>query len=232
MKKNFTSILFCFLISITAFAQENTFFEKTDAFLKEFVNDNKVDYDAIKKKPTELDEIVKIIAKFELTTDENTTKAFLVNAYNILVIKSIVAKFPIKSPMDVGGFFDKTKHTLAGKSYTLNDIENKLIREKYNDARFHFVLVCGANGCPPIIATAYVPKTIENQLTRQTTLALDDPSFLRLSKGKVSLSQIFEWYKVDFGKNAIDFINKYRTEKIDAQLKIGYYSYDWSLNIK
>ena len=141
MKNTLTFLIIIMLLSINASAQDTTFFSKTDAFLKKYVSDTKVDYNAIKKNPSELDEILKIIADYELTKDENTNKAFLVNAYNLLVIKGISTKFPVKSPLDITGFFDKSMYTIVGKKVTLNDIENKMLRAKYNDARLHFVLV-------------------------------------------------------------------------------------------
>ncbi len=111
---------------------------------------------------------------------------------------------------------------LAGKQITLNDIEHKLLRAQFNDARFHFVLVCGAIGCPPLINQAYLPNILETQLEKQTTLALNG-DFLKvnLKKKRVEVSQIMEWYKDDFtknGKSEIDFINKYRTEKLDRNI--------------
>ena len=194
--KNISYLLLTILLCITASAQENTFFSKTDAFLKKHVSDNKVDYNAIKKNPSELDEILKIIADYELTKDENTNKSFLINAYNLLVIKGISAKFPVKSPLDIAGFFDKTSYTISNKKVTLNDIENKMLRAKYNDARLHFVLVCGSNGCPPLLAEAYFPKNLDAKLNQQATKALNNPNFIKVEGNKIQLSQIFEWYKI------------------------------------
>ena len=59
--------------------------------------------------------------------------------------------------------------------------------------------------------------------------------FLRVNvkKKRVQVSQIMEWYKVDFtmnGKSEIDFINKYRTEKLDSEFKLNYFPYDWKVN--
>jgi hypothetical protein len=232
MKKAILIVL-SLLVSTTNFAATTSeFFNDADLFFKKHISNMDVDYAAIKSNPNVLNDLVKQIESFQFSKDENINKAFLVNAYNLLVINSIVSKYPIKSPLDVAGFFDKTKHAVAGKSYTLNDIENNLIRAKYNDARFHFVLVCGANGCPPIISGAYFPQTIESQLTDQTTKALDNPTFLKVSNGKVLLSQIFEWYKADFGKNVLDFVNKYRTQKLNTDTKTAFYNYDWTVNKK
>jgi len=232
MKKIIFLIVVTMLFGSFATAQENTFFNETDIFLKKYVTENKVDYDAIKKNPTELDEIIKLIATYELTKDENTNKAFLINSYNLLVIKGVLAKYPIKSPLDIVGFFDKITHTVAGKKLHLNDIENKLLRAKYNDARLHFVLVCGANGCPPIVPEAYLPKTLNAKLDQQTTKALNNPNFIKVSGGKIQLSQIFEWYKEDFKNKEIEFINSFRENKLNPKSKFSYYPYDWSLNNK
>ena len=135
--------------------------------------------------------------------------------------------------MDDAGFFDKTKYSLAGKKVTLNTIENKLLRAKFKDARFHFVLVCGAIGCPPLINKAYLPDTLEAQLETQTKKALNG-SFLRVNtkKKRVAGSEILKWYKEDFVQNGseIDFINTYRTEKIPNTYKLTYFTYNWNLN--
>ena len=135
----------------------------------------------------------------------------------------------------MSGFFDRIKYKVIGKKMTLNDIENKMIREKYKDPRFHFALVCGANGCPVIINKAYLPTTIDAQLTNQTRIAVNNANFTRVSDEAktVKLSQLFDWYKEDFltkGDNYIDFLNKYRTDKIPDNYKVYLYNYDWTLN--
>ena len=108
------------------------------------------------------------------------------------------------------------------------------MRAQFSDVRFHFVLVCGAVGCPPLINKAYLPNTLEKQLETQTKTALNG-SFLKVNtkKKRVEASQIMEWYKEDFtmnGTSEIDFINKYRTEKLDQKYKLSYFAYNWTLN--
>ena len=234
----YISILFFFIFASSNSQDLATFFSKTDAFLKKNVSNSKVDYQAIKNDSNSLNGILEMASKIDLSKESaNTTKAFWINAYNLSLIKGILVKYPVKAPTDIAGLFDKTTYLIAGKKLTLNDIENKMIREKYNDARVHFVLVCGANGCPPITNFAYTPDDIEEQLNKQTKIALNNPGFIKVNAGskKVELSQIFEWYKADFitkGKNEIDFINQYRETKIDSKSKVSYYPYDWNLNKK
>jgi len=212
-----------------------TFFSKADAFFKTNVSNGKVNYASIHKNQAKLNELLSLASKVKVTTGSaKDYQAFWINAYNVSVIKGIIDNYPIKSPLDKAGFFDKTKYNLGGKSITLNDIEHKLLRPKFKDPRFHFVLVCGAIGCPPLISKAYLPTTLDAQLQKQTKLALNG-SFLRVNtkKKRVDGSEILKWYKEDFtmnGTSEIDFINKYRTEKIPSGFKLGYFTYNWNLN--
>ena len=234
MKK---SILILLVILSTAIqAQDLTsFFSKADTFFATHVRNGKVDYDNIHKNQEKLNELLTIAKGVSITdSDVNNYQAFWINAYNISVIKGIVDNYPTKSPLDNPGFFDKTRYSLSDKQITLNDIEHKLLRVKFKDARFHFVLVCGAIGCPPLIDKAYLPSTLDAQLEQQTKLAING-DFLKVNtkNKRVEASKILKWYKEDFtknGTNEIDFINKYRTKKVSENSKISYFTYNWSLN--
>jgi len=231
----YITVLLALLFSAISFAQSPTsFIEKSDAFFRAHVKNGLVDYKGIKSDPSSLNELI-ILAK-DVRVSKNDRKdyqSFWINAYNVSVIQGIVNNYPTKSPLDVKGFFDKNTYELGGKKTTLNDLENKLLRAVFpQEARFHFVLVCAGLGCPPIISEAYTPAKLEEQLQRQTVIALNNPSFIKVKGTKVKLSQIFEWYKGDFTQNGneIDFINAFRKEPISAKAKISYYPYDWTLN--
>ncbi len=214
-----------------------TFFNKTNEFLNEFVSEGKVNYATLKADATKLEEVLSIAESISIyKKNELEYQAFWINVYNLSVIKGIVDNYPIKSPLNKAGFFEKIKHNVGGKSITLNDIENKLLRAQFNDARFHFVLVCGAIGCPPLTNNVYLPTTLEAQLEKQTKIALNG-SFLKVNTKKklVQGSEILKWYKGDFtmnGMSEIDFINQYRTEKIPSNFKLSYFTYNWNLNKK
>jgi len=235
MKKNIL-ILTVIISSLSLQAQDlKTFFSQADAFFKAHVSNGKVAYSNIHTNPDELNAVLKIAEGISVSkTDGNNYQAFWINAYNLSVIKGIIDHYPTNSPLDNAGFFDKTTHNLGGMSITLNDIEHKLLRGNFKDARFHFVLVCGAVGCPPLINKAYLPNTLNTQLETQTKIALNG-TFLRVNpkKKRVQASQIMEWYKEDFtrhGKSEIDFINAYRAEKLEGSYKLSYFPYDWKLN--
>ncbi|GAA3636258.1 DUF547 domain-containing protein [Flavivirga jejuensis] len=224
------------LFAFKSFSQDvNLFFNKADAFFKANVAGGKVAYSKINSNKGALNDVLKLAETISVSKDDaKNYQAFWINAYNLSVIKGIIDHYPTKSPLDHAGFFDKTTHSLGGKKITLNAIEHELLRAQFNDARFHFVLVCGALGCPPLINKAYLPSTLNSQMDTQTKKALNG-SFLKVNtkKKRVQASQIMTWYKEDFimkGKTEIDFINKYRTEKIPDNFKLSYFPYDWNLN--
>lgn len=230
------TIVLAFIGYNLGFSQDvDSFFSKADAFMSTYVKDGRVAYSKVKSNPAELDELMQMASGISISkSDAKNYQAFWINAYNLSVIKGIVDNYPIKSPLDKAGFFDKVTYSIGGTEITLNDIENKQLRGNFpEEARFHFVLVCAGLGCPPIISKAYLPNTLEQQLQQQTELSLNNANFIRLKGKKVQLSQIFEWYKGDFtqgGKSLVDFVNLYRNEKIDAKTKVSYYPYDWTLN--
>ncbi len=250
-------ILFCFIITTgcrVSIAADSTapdtnensivipvpslddFFKDANRFFGIYVSDGRVDYAAIKADRSALDKLVAMIGSADLSSETTNTKiAFYINAYNLLVMKSVADNYPLAKPTDVAGFFDLKKHQIAGEYLTLNDIENKKLRP---DPRVHFVLVCAAKGCPKILNEAYMPSTVQDQMTQQTKRAMNDASFIKVDDAAktVKVSQIFDWYKDDFikqpGANALTFINQYRDVRIPSDYKVSAYEYDWSLNKK
>lgn len=212
------------------------FFNKADTFLKKYVKNGSVNYKLVTSNKGEISSLVSEIGTINLSRiDEKNRKAFYINAYNLLVIQSIVDKYPVESPMKIEGFFDKKKHWVAGEQLTLNELEKEKLLKPYGDPRFHFALVCAAKSCPSLANEVYLPATIDEQLDQQTRKSINNTQWLRLSptKKKVSVSKIFEWYSGDFlveGQSIITWINKYRDTKIPTGYQLEYYEYDWSLN--
>jgi hypothetical protein len=227
-------LLFISPVHSTGQMTMSDFEEKANEFFYKYVTTGKVHYGAIKQNSMELDKLVAFYESTKLDSLVGNEKlAFLINVYNLSVINQIIKKYPKKSPMDIAGFFDINKFTLAGKKLTLNYLENELIRKQFKDPRIHFVLVCGAIGCPVIINQAYTADSLEIQMERQTAIAINNTQFIYKKETTFFISEIFKWYKDDFGtgsKGVVNFINKYRKKKIGPNDKIDYYPYNWSIN--
>jgi len=218
-------------------AQElNVFLDKADAFFSKNVDNGLIDYQGIKSNPTELNELVALVAKqntSQLSAIEK--KTFFINAYNISVINGIIKAYPTDSPLSIGGFFDMKKHTIASEKITLNKLEKEYLLKETGDEKLHFVLVCAAISCPSIAEYAYRPENLEAQILDRTKKALSNPDFIRVNEETkmVGLSEIFRWYKGDFkdkADNIIAYLNQYRSIAIPADFKTNYYTYNWSLN--
>lgn len=235
--KKFLIFTFCFLQLTMLHANSSSdFFTRTDGLLKKYVKNGLVSYKDIKKDMTEIKALYTAIGEMDLTgKSDNEKKAFYINAYNLIVIYWVVEYYPLKSPLDKSGFFDKVKHKVAGEELSLNALEIKKMLMPYKDGRFHFALACAAKSCPPLASFAYTPEKLEQQLNDRTTLALNNAEWLKVnaSEKKVEFSKIFDWYKGDFmsdGKTQIDWVNTYRKNKIPATYAISFYEYNWSLN--
>ena len=231
-KFSFILLLHLFISNI-ANAQngEKSIYKLFDVFYKNYVTSGLVDYKLLKSGSTEMDSLVKIIGNYTPTNDQDK-KAFLINSYNLFVIKQLTDAYPITSPQKIKGFFDNKVFKVLGNWYSLNEIENIELRKFYKDPRLHFVLVCGALGCPPIINEAYTPDKLEILLNTQTKLALNNSEFIRVENDKVFLSEIFKWYADDFTQDQalIDFLNLYKDIKLPKHYTIDFYPYDWKIN--
>ena len=230
----YITLLWLLLPGMAVAQSTEDFFSGSERFFAAHVTDGKVDYKGINADPSALNALLDQARDIKVNaSDADTYRAFWINTYNLVVIKGIIDNYPINSPLDKAGFFDKTKYAVGGEKITLNDIENKKLRAVFNDARVHFVLVCGAQGCPPLISQAYTPANVDSLLEQQTKLAVNNPNFIKVKGKKVGVSEIFKWYKEDFvtkDQNLVGFLNKYRTTPIADGAKISYYSYDWRLN--
>ncbi len=226
-----------FLFPWTLQAQSlSQFFSESDAFFKAWVKDGRVDYAGVKQHFQQIESLYGQLNRIDLTkASADGKKAFYLNAYNLAVVYQVSKYYPLKSPMDQSGFFDKVRHQVVGESLTLNALEINKIVKGYGDARIHFALACAAKSCPSLASFAYRPETLDQQLDERTWKALNDADFIRVDTRRktVAVSKIFDWYQKDFTKNGqtvLQFINQYRHSKIGDDFKIEYYEYDWQLN--
>jgi len=234
MKRIFISTILLVGFSTLQAADLADFTKKSDTFFSKYVNNGMVAYKAIKANSTQINSLYSDIESMSLANASNDQKkAFYINAYNLIVIYQVAKFYPLKSPLDQSGFFEKVKHKVAGESLTLNHLEIKKLLLPYKDARIHFALACAAKSCPPLASFAYTPDQLDQQLKQRTKEAINNEDWLKVKDNKVLISKIFDWYKKDFtqtGMSVLEWINQYRNQKIPSDYSLGYYEYNWSLN--
>jgi len=196
-----------------------------------------VDYAALKKNG-QVDKVYQQISAFpvESLSGKEETLAFYINTYNILALKTVVDHWPVESIKDVGSIFSpvwgKDAGMIGGKSVSLDDIENKMIRP-LGEPRIHLAIVCASVSCPDLRNEPYTAATLDKQLDEQANAFLrNDKKGLYITQDEVVVSKIFKWFKQDFDKvgGIESFIRGYRADlpvsyPIDADI-----DYDWSIN--
>ncbi|XP_059417138.1 uncharacterized protein LOC132152385 isoform X2 [Carassius carassius] len=229
----------------------------------------RVDYKAMSRSPfferyCDLAVHLQRVDLLSLSREEKL--AFFINIYNALVIHgNLRLGFP-KNIWQRYRFFNYVSYFIGGEVYTLQDIENGVLRGNRkgvaqllkpfsrNDPRLqvalpdvepliHFALNCGAKGCPPI--KTYTSQDIDSQLraAAEAFLENDDSCVIDSAGREVKLSQIFKWYKADFGGSDEKLLNwvfehmgasqKKRTLQAllsEGKVKVSYLPYDWSIN--
>ncbi len=226
-------IMLLILVSTPLFGQ-NDFFKKVDIFLNHYVQSGRVDYEKIQENEAALHHLIEEIQSFPVSEQDATTqKAFWINAYILITIKTVVDHYPIESPLDFPGFF-KQKNIAGTLSLSLDEIEKIKLLESFQDPRIHFAIVCAASDCSPIANHAYFPNMLDDQLDIQVSKAMDNPNFIRVDtlQKEINISEIFRWYKPDFDASGgvRPFINKYRSIPLPDNFKIKYYTFNWTLN--
>jgi len=206
-----------------------------DRLLQKFVSaDGSVDYAGIKADPMLLDEFIRELENYPIKDDweRNEKLTYWVNAYNVYTLKLIVDNYPLSKITDLenGKPWDKKWISLGGNTYSLNQIENKIIRPQFNDPRIHFALNCAAVSCPPLLNQAYLPSNIEKLMEQQTKKFINDPARTVIKGGEITISKIFDWYSDDFG-NIHAYLSKYYSGSV-PKANINYSEYNWALNKK
>ena len=205
-----------------------------NGLLREHVSSSgKVNYKGFKSDISTLNAYLKELENNPIQNNWSKAKkmAYWVNAYNAFTIKLIVDNYPVSSITKLHGGkpWDVKWIKLGEQTYSLNNIENDILRPKYKDARIHFAVNCAAQSCPPLLNQAWTESNLEQLFEKQAKAFINNPKFNTIKSKEVEISKIFEWYAVDFG-NIIDYLNQYTNTPINKNAKVKYKEYNWALN--
>ncbi|XP_078088961.1 uncharacterized protein LOC144506558 [Mustelus asterias] len=228
-----------------------------------------VDYKSMMKNPI-FDKYCELATQLQRLNIEGLSReeklAFFINVYNALVIHGTIKQGPPKNMWQRYKFFNVVSYMIGGEVFSLQDIENGVLRGNRKgiaqmskpfskgDPRLkialeeaepliHFALNCGVLSCPPI--KTYSAEEIDKQLKISAAAFLDssDGCHVDVSKKEVRVSQLFKWYKADFGgtdEKLLSWLLEHLgdspkkaalKELLDhGEIKIATLPYDWSTN--
>lgn len=158
--------------------------------------------------------------------------SYWINAYNAFTIKLILDHLPVASIKDIPSPWKTKFFQIDGKDFDLNTIEHEVLRAQFSDPRIHFAINCASASCPKLLNRAYLPESLERQLAAAARDFINDPKRNVISEDELRLSKIFDWFENDFTKETdlIGYISKYANIPVNADAKVRYLDYDWSLN--
>ncbi|MBL8781865.1 MAG: DUF547 domain-containing protein [Alphaproteobacteria bacterium] len=174
---------------------------------------------------------------------ESEQRAYWINFYNALTIDVVLDHYPVKSIRDIGGGlfvtgpWKKELVAVEGRKLSLDNIEHDILRKTWRDPRVHYAVNCASMSCPNLMREAFTGAKLEQMLNQGARDYVNHPRGARVVNGKLTLSQIYEWYRRDFGSRdseVIAHVARYAEPKLKTQLAsiefIAGYDYDWSLN--
>jgi hypothetical protein len=223
-----------------------------DALLRAHVRAGLVDYEAFARAPAFRVYLDRLASATLDDAGEAERLAFWLNAYNAWTIALVNAHGERASIRNIGrlpradgtsGPWSEPFVRAAGRSLTLDDVEQRILRREFHEPRIHFALVCAALGCPSLRPEAYAAGRLEAQLEDQAAAFLaraPEKNRVDAPGRTVWVSPILLWYRDDFGGSdeAIGrYIARYWPEGPARQLllsgrfEVRETAYDWSLNI-
>lgn len=189
----------------------------------------------------------------QLKSDDEK-KAFWINLYNAYTQVSLK-----KNPDQYktrGRFFGSKQIDIAGKKFSLDDIEHGILRRskiKWSlghlnklfpgrtekalrvdklDYRLHFALNCGAKSCPPI--AFYRSENINQQLDLAMNAYLKSEVEYDERNNTVRLPAIMNWFRRDFGgkRKMIRLLEQLSIIPAGKSPKIKFKKYDWTIYLQ
>lgn len=213
---------------------------------------NKFDYAALKKSARDraklesyLDYLQKIDPRDYSRAEQ---KAYWINFYNALTVKVVADAFPVKSILEIcedrasgskcSGPWKEVRAKVAGRSLTLDNIENDILRHIWKDNLIHYGVSCASYGCPNLLQTAFTGENTQKLLGGAAREYVNHPRGVSfMGNDLIVISSIYDWYSEDFGKSEQDIIRhlaSYADEKLAKRLRnfkgTMDYEYDWNLN--
>lgn len=203
-----------------------------------------------KLKSTAVPDIKAYIAALQAVAvsrlDRPEQQAYWVNLYNAVTLDAVLARYPVKSINDVGlkdesgaeqqGPWKAKLTTVEGMALSLDDIENRIVRPVFKDARAHYVLNCLSIGCPNLQPYALTGANLATTYEQAARTFVNHPRAIAIgADGKVTASSIYDWFVDDFGgrDGVFAHLAQHAGPDLKARLatvkSIDAYEYDWAL---
>lgn len=202
--------------------------------------DGTVDYAALQRDRVPLD---RYLGRLRATSPKNAPHrfktredrlAYYLNAYNAFMLAVVRDHCPItdvNAAYKFGGMFWRVGFALGDEVVSLSQLESELISAvKGDDATVRFAVVKGAKGSAHLGSKAFEGGTLRAQLDALAKRVVRNPTLVQSAGATLQLSQMFEWYTVDFGLDPLGWVKKIAPDVVGEATIVEYMPFDWSLN--
>ena len=138
--------------------------------------------------------------------DHSFEMAYLINAYNALMIQTLAERYPVNSPNDDKGFYTDKTHNVAGKMVSFQELRDEI---QARDPRTFFALLTGTRGGPslsmieiskdgPAVFNPYTYSTVDKMLDIAASNYIDNPNHVQIQRiggnlgGKVTIDEYMQ----------------------------------------
>lgn len=250
MSARFTTLLLSFLLAAPLVRAGEAAYEAQYAhLLATYVRAGLVDYAGLVASSNSLEECRRSFAAVSEREFSGWTVpqrlAYLINYYNLTVLKIASDDYPLSSIRKAGGWFSGSPFEwnaveLFGHRITLNILLRNYIRRDYAEPGVHLALCQGARGSPPLRSEPYTGEQLYAQLEDQARLFLERPPHNRIDRERkrMHLSPVFRWYADEFIRKAgsveayIRIISpeQWGIRDMPGRFSVSYSDFDWRLN--
>src|SRR5947209_13192964 len=180
-----------------------------DEILDTYVRDGLVYYRALKAERARFDAYVATLAAVSIGSGPREEQiAFWLNAYNAIVLETVIDHYPIaqRTPQypphsirQTPGAFERVPHRVAGKTVTLDQIEQTIL-PPFHDPRLYLALGRGSVGGGRLRSEAFAAGRLEAQLTEVADECATRAQCVQVDReaNKLVASAIFSWREKDF----------------------------------
>jgi hypothetical protein len=200
-----------------------------------------VDYDQVRAALAETRALVDALAEPRDFPSPAARLAWLVNAYNLLVVHAVADFKPVDTPRHIPGLFDRRRWRVFGRLVTLDELRDDHLRP-LGDPRIHAALCYAAVGSPPLNAQPLRAQRLDEQLDRLARRWVSHPTQFAAIGDLLLVSPLLQWFAPDFQaapyRSALGFLKHHadprsplaRLLSSTAPRKIEYMEFNWALN--
>jgi hypothetical protein len=176
-----------------------------DTICDKFTDGGLVDYQLLKNSPL-LDQALYDLARTgtDKMTDPKAQLAFWIDAYNLIVVRDIASKFPVKTLREVQIDISSRRFLVANYPYSAQEIFEAKIRPLLQTLMPKAVfLTCGGSlGYPKFPGHLITARILEGESERATIEFINDPQNVSYdgNANVFHISQFFKWNEYLFQK--------------------------------